>query len=368
MKVLHIISSLETGGAQKLVGDLLPIMNKFPKIEASVAVFHLTNSHIESSLKLNGVNIINLDCIAKSPKAIFKLIHIIKKYDIIHAHLFPINYLVAIANIFTRKPIIFTEHSTHNRRRNYPILRPIEKLIYSAYSKIGCISNATANSLSNWIGEKIALHRIEIIENGIDLKIFQEEPKQTSEKVFGRFGIPLIMVSRFTESKDHPTVLHALKFINRKDVFVVFVGNGERRNEIENLALSLGLKEQVLFLGNRNDIPTLIKASKIGIQSSNWEGFGLTAIEMMAGGIPVIASDVDGLKQIVEGAGITFKKGDDKALASAINKLIEFPAFSENIINQEKHRIERYCISETATKYIHTYTILMNQSLKKYRQ
>ena len=351
MKVLHIISSLETGGAQKLVGDLLPIMNKFPKIEASVAVFHLTNSHIESSLKLNGVNIINLDCIAKSPKAIFKLIHIIKKYDIIHAHLFPINYLVAIANIFTRKPIIFTE-----------------KLIYSAYSKIGCISNATANSLSNWIGEKIALHRIEIIENGIDLKIFQEEPKQTSEKVFGRFGIPLIMVSRFTESKDHPTVLHALKFINRKDVFVVFVGNGERRNEIENLALSLGLKEQVLFLGNRNDIPTLIKASKIGIQSSNWEGFGLTAIEMMAGGIPVIASDVDGLKQIVEGAGITFKKGDDKALASAINKLIEFPAFSENIINQEKHRIERYCISETATKYIHTYTILMNQSLKKYRQ
>lgn len=269
-------------------------------------VYHLTGTATERRLIESGVKVTSLDLPLRSPKTVSRLRPYIKSADIVHVHLFPSSYIVALANIGINKPLVFTEHSTHNRRRDKSYLRSLERWVYSRYTKIGCISEATAANLKEWIGKELASSRIEVIENGIDLTVYQNAEPKPARELFGREGKPLLMVSRFVPAKDQATVIRALPHIEDPQIFVAFAGDGETLEACKKLADDLGVSGRVVFLGNRDDIPTLIKSSFIGIQSSHWEGFGLTAVEMMAGGLPVIASDVDGLRQYCGGSRTDF--------------------------------------------------------------
>ena len=356
MKILHIISSLETGGAQKLVGDLVSHLNKDSEFDVKLVVCRATGSKIEDMVKNNGVEIISLNSHERSPLVIPKLIPVLKWADVVHAHLFPTDYMVTCANKFVNKPIIYTEHSTHNRRRDHKFFRPFEKWLYKNFDKVVCISDATAQSLSNWIGKKIAYPRTLVIENGIDVPAYEKVEQTNSVDFFGKEGLPILMISRFTESKDHPTVLKALKLLNRKDVFVVFVGDGELREEMETMAKKIRVDKNVIFLGTRHDIPHIIKNSYLGIQASNWEGFGLTSIEMMAGGIPVIVSDVEGLSDIVGDAALKFPKGNPHALAKLIKKLIDSKESYSKYILAGKNKASEYSLERMASEYKNVYS------------
>lgn len=355
IKILHIIPSLETGGAQKLLSELLPVIKKASGEEMTVIVFKsIPDSPLEKELLDNGVNIISLDTSLRSPISIPKLKKHIKEADIVHAHLFPANYFVALANMGLNKPLFFTEHSTHNKRRDKKVLKPAEKWVYSRYDKIICISDATRKALADWIGPETTANRLLTIANGVNISRYKDSKGEEVKELFGREGIPLLMISRFSSSKDHATVIKALKELENPDIFVAFAGDGPTRQEMTKLSSDLGLKDRVIFLGNRNDIPHLIKSSRIGIQSSNWEGFGLTAIEMMAGGLPVIASDVNGLNQIVEGAGLLFEKGNHKELARHIRFLLDINN-TQRYIQAGTIRANEYSLRNTAEEYLKLY-------------
>ena len=361
MRILHIINSLEAGGAQKLLADMLPRMSQHSDVEINVAVFKMMDSDNERILKETGIKIIDIGASPLSLKSFRRLMPVMKSADIVHVHLFAANYITAITNIFVGKPLVFTEHSTHNKRRNHKWLRPIEKFIYSRFSSIACISEQTAQTLTNWIGHKIADRKITVIPNGIDLSKYKNAIQKTPKEIFGRSGIPLLMVSRFVESKDQPTVIRALRSVNNPDAFIVFAGDGPLKRKCEQLAVESGLSDRILFLGTRDDVPEIIKASHVGIQSSNWEGFGLTAVEMMAGGIPVIASDVDGLKQVVEGAGQTFPAGEEEALSDRINAILDSDTgLYQKMMSAGRAKVSEYSIDETVANYISLY-----KSLKK---
>ena len=89
--------------------------------------------------------------------------------------------------------------------------------------------------------------------------------------------------------------------------------------------------------------------------STHWEGLPLTIIEMMAGGLPVIASDVDGVQQVVKDAGILFPEGNDKALAEMINQLITNPDYRKQIAERCYERASLYDIRQTVQSYIEIY-------------
>lgn len=355
MKVLSVISDLETGGAQKLVGDLLPLIARQPNIKVRLLTFRLKDSFIEKSIRDAGIPITDLDCNARSPISIIKIIPFLKWADVIHVHLFPANYITAIGNLLSGKPLVFTEHNTHNRRRNHRFLRPIEKWIYSRFSSVVCVSDSVRQALSLWTDEKLSSTRYITIRNGIDISKYSSCKPQDSEKIFGRKGRAVLMVSRFSDSKDQPTLLRALTMIEDKDIFAVFVGDGWKRKETERLAKDLGVSQRAIFLGTRSDVAEIIKASSIGVQSSNWEGFGLTAVEMMAGGLPVIASDVDGLRNVTEGAGLIFKTGDETELACKIKLILSDPRLREKLSKTGIERANEYSIEKTAAEHIRLY-------------
>lgn len=358
MKILHIIPNLNTGGAQHLLKDLLPLLNTIENNEIKIAVFHRVGSYVEKKIEESGVEIHDMKISSRSPLAILKIRKLIKQFDLVHSHLFPAHYYSIIANIGLNKPLVFTEHSTNNKRRNYKFLKPVERWIYKRLDYVICISNGVKSSLTSWL--KVESNKFIIIENGLEVSFFQNAEYKSRKEIFGENGQPLIMISRFTDSKDHETVVRAMRLVEDKDVFCVFVGEGEKKSEIEELVIKEGLSDKIKFLGHRNNIPEIIKASTIGIQSSNWEGFGLSVVEMMAGGLPIIASDVDGLKEIVGENGLLFKSGDEKDLANKINLLLRDKNLRNNLSAKGEERATHFSIENTAQKHQQVYRNLYN--------
>ncbi len=349
MKLLHIISSLEIGGAQRLLADLLPIQRQ-KGFEVELLVSTQVENVFAEKIKRAGINIISLDCNnIYSISNIIRLRKIIKSYDIVHVHLFPSLYWTAIASIGLKVKIVYTEHSTSNRRREKSYFRPIEKLMYKQYDKIISISSQTENALQKWL--QSSDKRFVVIENGIDISSFSAVRRPVIPK-------SLIMVSRFAASKDQETLIRSMKYLD-KDIVLQLVGDGDNLEYCRSIAKNEGVSDRVMFLGTRSDVAELIAEAYIGIQSSKWEGFGLTAVEIMAAGKPIIVSDVDGLKQVVEGAGEIFHKGDARELALKISRLLEDKSYYEATAAKCKCRAACYDIELMAGKYENLYYELM---------
>ena len=143
-------------------------------MEISLLINKQVDNAFSKKLINNCVKVISLNYKKiYSPKNIFIIAHIIKKYDLIHVHLFPSLYWVAFANLLARKPLIYTEHSTYNRRRSKWYLKLIEKWVYSRYKKIISITDSTERNLKKWIDAKENDRRFMVINNGINLQDFQ---------------------------------------------------------------------------------------------------------------------------------------------------------------------------------------------------
>lgn len=349
MKVLHVISSLEIGGAQRLLSDILPIQ-KQQGIDVTLLVLKTEDNAFSRKVAEPGVPIISLDVKSfRNPFLAVKIRSIIKDYDVVHAHLVHSLYLCSLAARGLKTKLVYTEHSTSNNRRGKSYVRPIEKFIYGRYAKLISISQQTQDALQEWLQSKD--ERFVVINNGVDTKAFSSIHRDVIQK-------SLIMVSRFASSKDQETVIRAMKLID-KEAILCLVGDGENLEHCKQIARECGVENRVQFQGARADVGDLIAESYIGIQSSNWEGFGLTAVEIMACGKPVIATDVDGLKQVVKGAGELFPVGDFETLAKIINKIIADKALYDKMSMASKERAAMYDISATARKYIEVYKSIM---------
>ena len=345
MKVLHVISSLEIGGAQRLLSDLLPLQ-KQQGLDVSLLVLKSEDNDFSRKIAAAGIEILSLNAQSyRNPFLALKIRRIIQNYDIVHAHLVHALYLSSLAARGLPIKLVYTEHSTYNNRRDHFILRPIEKWIYGRYQKIISISQQTQEALQKWL--QADDNRFSVIHNGIDTKYFASIQKEV---------IPnsLIMVSRFVASKDQGTVIRALSLLD-KEVTLRLVGDGENLEHCKQLAKACQVEDRVSFLGARTDVAELMAESYIGIQSSRWEGFGLTAVEMMAAGLPVIASDVEGLKQVVEGAGILFPVGDEVALSELVRVILTDKEKYAIMTKLSKERAQRFDISQTVSVYSEVY-------------
>ena len=349
MRILHVISSLEIGGAQRLLSDLLPIQ-KQQGLDVELLVDVMLDNDFTKKIQEAGIRIRSLESLnSRSLFNILRIRNIIKEYDVVHVHLFPSLYWVAIASIGLRVKLVYTEHSTSNRRRGKKYFRPIEEFIYRQYNKIISISQSTQDALQQWL--RSTDNRFVVVNNGVDTKRFSSIKRPIIPK-------SLIMVSRFVAAKDQETLIRAMKYLD-KDVVLRLVGDGENLEHCKHIAEVIGVSDRVKFLGTRSDITELVAESYIGVQSSNWEGFGLTAVEIMAAGKPVIASDVDGLKQVVEGAGVIFNMGDVQGLAHCITQILADVEVYERIAYACQQRALQYDISVMSTRYKSVYKVLV---------
>ena len=140
MKIVHVIDSMDMGGAQSLLVELLPIQKEFGSEVSVLEIKQAIDQTLTKKIEAFGIPVRSLSKkrSIRNPLNIFALRKCLIDADIVHVHLFPANYWVAFAKMLgiVKAKIITTEHSTKNKRRDHWLLSKVDRLVYSCYSQI----------------------------------------------------------------------------------------------------------------------------------------------------------------------------------------------------------------------------------------
>lgn len=301
--VLHVVSAMNRGGAETL------LMNVYRNLDPLEVQFDFVSHREETGdydeeITSMGGKVYRISSLGQTgPVAYMRQLKKIMKenpYVAVHAHTDYQSGLVALAakSVGIRKRIC---HAHSNKwPRNTSLKKRVgfkafQALIHYAGTDYGACSLEAASFL---FGEKkLGSHKMHILKNGIDIEeYFGGSPNRINVK--DEYGIPpeakiIGHVGNFSDTKNQAFLLKVLIDLLEKgeNVVVMFVGDGEMRNAIEEEAHRLGVLNQVRFLGVRNDIPKLMKAFDVFIFPSLYEGFGIVTIEAQCAGTPCVVSD-----------------------------------------------------------------------------
>jgi len=347
--ILFITEGADWGGIESYVNNVIPNINK-DNFNVGLLTLHKNKLFTEVSNKN-----INTYCIQKAKKIeirfFYKILRapFIKKYNIIHANGFIATIVAVFIKLFNhRVKIIVTYHGLiesefFTQYRHLDYRTKIEILLFKYFvDKIVAVSKQIGQFFLDF---KIPSEKIEIIYNGIDNNIVF---KGTTEKINSEYqlGDSLIIgtIGRLDFIKGHIYVFEALQKI--LEVYPMFkymiVGDGPLKSFLENEAERLDLRENVLFLGSRDDIYDILKLIDILIIPSLNEGLPYVLLEAGLMKKFIIASDVGGLSEIISNGydGILVKPKDVtgiyKAIIDYIRNKDKFQKYGERLSNKIK--------------------------------
>jgi L-malate glycosyltransferase len=227
-----------------------------------------------------------------------------------------------------------------------PGLLHLQRVAYRMAHKIVANSDAAAAALRH---EGVAPSKVVVIPNGIDLG---EEPPPRR-----RDHPPVITtVANLRQGKGHDVLLHAAIEVTRAwpDAIFQFVGDGPLRASLEQQAASAGLGDHVRFLGHRDDVGDILTASDLFAFPSFMEAFPNGVMEAMASGLPVVATKVGGIPELVQHGrnGLLVPPGDSAALAGAILRMLGSPADADEYGRAARKTIAaRYSFERMVTTF-----------------
>ena len=346
MKVLHVITEPESGGAEKIVRWLVELGKD--GIE-HYAVYLRNPKELPLGPKefsLSKKSYLRPDIIVRLWSFLTRN-H--SRYDVVHTHLtWPLYYVAFYSLLFPCPSLVHTEHNTYNRRREIAGLRKLERFVYGRYDKIICISNATRESLVTWLKCKdIASQRLEVIPNGV--KLFSNHCFTPTK------GAPLFLsVGALSKQKNLIPAMARLSELDDRFCFSYLIaGDGPLKQEYQQAIQRLHLESKVELLGYKSDIQSLLSQAHIALIPSLWEGFGLVAVEFLSAGLPVIVNDVPGLRDVVKGCGNAYviNFNDQEQFESAVSDIFRKFDSEEYDVNESVQHAKKYSIERMKAGY-----------------
>lgn len=352
--IVQIISSPKGGGAELLVRELHKIYLS-QNLDAHSIYLSGSSEDLGKNEAVLGVN-------PRSPLNIFRIRKILKQLSrningqlIVHVHLtWPFLYVSLASLGLSNIKLIYTEHNTTNKRRNIQLLWVLERLLYARFSRIICISQGVEKALANWVGPAIA-KRLVTIPNGSRIYSLGERPS-----LEGRLP-RLISIGSLSSRKNFATAINAITQLQNEIDTYTIIGEGPERTLLEQIIKSNQLEGKVMLRGWSDDIETHLHAADIQLIPSLWEGFGLVAVEGMSTGLPVVASDVDGLREVLD------ESNPSVTLVNQAESVDEWAAGIRNaiaIINAQgsvtlayasRQQAEKFTLAQMAERYLDVY-------------
>ena len=350
MKIIHAIFSFHVGGAETMLIDIINHQCK----EASVSLI-IVNDKVNIDLLKTISKNVNVYLIKRKESnkiqllsTFFKINRIVYKInpDVIHCH---DNKLFPFFVIWRKKNCI----TVHNVR--------LSTLFLKNYKNIFAISTAVQEDVQKRTGIFAP-----IVYNGIEI----EHYKQRNEYKFNEADevFKIVLLSRlFPEQKGQHIAMQAIRILKKRNLniklYLIGGGNPDDLNRLKALALEYNIDNQVEFFGqvDRQWIRNNLKKFHLLIQPSLYEGFGITIIEGFACGLPVIASDLDGPKEICTSlnAGLLAQANDSEDLAEKIYKVYHSYKlgilYDYNYILRDRNQLSIYDIKTTSRLYMKYY-------------
>jgi len=327
IKIFQINSYSGLGGGERIMFDIVQVLkDKFEFIIIAPSGPFL-KKYSQTGWKVKELTTLNPFQVIKQVRNFIKR----ENPDILHAHGTRAASWVRLAVIWfkNRPKLIYTLHGFHIVRRSFLsrwFLIRVERFLNHWTDALVCVSEADKNLVLKY--RTISPEKIRIIKNGVDIEKFQVAPdliEGAKKELRLENKFLLSSIGRLHPQKDFPTLLKALRLIipQIKNVKLLIIGDGPLRESLEKETSCLELGNYVKFLGFRKDIPVLISIFDLVILSTKWEGLPLVPLEAGAARKPIIASDVEGVREtIIDGeTGFLFKFGSARDLADKILKL-----------------------------------------------
>nr|WP_241664531.1 glycosyltransferase [Ningiella ruwaisensis] len=287
-------------------------------------------------------------------KVVSKLVRIIKDegIDVIHTHGYKSDILGVIAARQAKVPVVITPHGFENA----------QDFKLRTFIWLGCQAMRFADKvvpLSPQLMQDVQKYGIKepkrvYIQNGVDLsevdKVRQAEPKIKPSKI--RIGFIGQMISR-KNIKDILDIFDDLAK-NRKDIELVLLGDGEERAQLEMYAQTLASRDDIHFLGYKDDRLDYLKSFDLFVMTSTLEGIPRCLMEACAMGIPVAAYDIAGIDQLIthQQTGLLAPLGNKQLLSEYWNTLISEPAVASKLAEEARHNVnDKYSAKRMANEY-----------------
>jgi glycosyltransferase involved in cell wall biosynthesis len=236
-----------------------------------------------------------------------------------------------------------------------PAIRHLEKKIYQESTIINPVSERSAEIIRKEF--KIPSEKIRVIPNPVDLLQFQGKIKHHLDFDY------VLFVGRLDKRKNLEILLKAFKELSQKNLKLVIFGDGPERKHLEEEASRLGIAKYVIFTGFQPDAVKIdyLKQAKVFALTSTQEGFGISIIEAMACGIPVVSTDCGGPRDIInnEKNGFLVRVGDYKTVAQRISMIITEQSLSKNVGKAGKKSVERFDIEKIGNLFLEEYESLI---------
>ncbi len=362
-----MVHGLPIGGAEVMVDRLVRGLGHFYRL--SVACLDEVGE-LGERLKRDGIPVYELGRRQGFDwRCVRRLLACAKKEGatLIHAHQYtPFAYAAAMRVMGGRPQVLFTEHGRFYPDRSSLKRRWFNRLMTKPTDRFVAVGKDVREALVNHEG--ISERRIEVVYNGIDLAQIRSH-LSCREDVRGKLGFGgqdflVLQVARLDKIKDHATALRTMALVAEAEphIHLVIVGDGPERSQIDQDIARLRLGGRVKMLGMRRDVPQLLAAADAFLLTSVSEGIPVTVIEAMATGVPVVATSVGGLPELIEDgtSGLLAPRGDAKGLAAALGRLAHNDDLTAQLVSAGRRRAEQHFSErQMTTRYAEIYAEML---------
>lgn len=355
MKVLHVIETLEVGGAESFVAELVraTVSDCNPSIcclkRTGAMARRLPNTVPVFELgKREGVDL----------AVVWRLLQLIRSgsFTAIHSHMWGSYLESAIAAKLGGVRVVHTAHGQYHHRRVAAIRRVarharrlMERLVAGWHHRIVAVSEPIMRDVATHL--RLSLDSLETLHNGIE--DHPSTPRPSSGQHF-------VTVGRLASVKNQALMIRALSNLKQDfpEARLSIVGEGPLRSSLEALTAELGVADIVFFLGQRDDVTSILQRSDVFLMSSRYEGISLAILEAMRAGLAVVATNVGGVANTVDSGvtGILVPDDDVDAFTQAMRQMLVDPVGRGRMgaLGAER-RAGSFSIAKTAARYVQLY-------------
>ena len=347
MKIMQVIPELQMGGAERFCEELTYTLMALGH-QVLVVSLYSTETVLSKRMESAGVQMRYLgkkggldgSCLRRLRSHIRAF-----EPDAIHAHQYALKYAV-LASVGMRRRVVYTVHTLAGKETD----RPLNRVLFAC-------GGAVPVSLSEEVRRTVIAQyhlpeeRCPVIYNGIPL----ERCMPVEDYGAGK-PMRVVHVGRFAQVKNHRCIVEAAKLLPRGQFHFLFLGEGELLPEIRDMVSAAGLADAFTFFGLSDNVYPHLRESDVFILPSLWEGMPITIIEAMGTGLPIVASDVGGIRDMIEDNvnGLLIEP-EPRALADALRRLAADVSLRERLGKSALAASERFSIEATARAYIKLY-------------
>lgn len=346
-KVLHVIDSLDLGGAQTFLLELVKHHDRTRHLP-EVACMHGRGVYAKA-FEEEGIAVHSLSPGKFPPLYLPNFWRLMRSggYDILHFHLFGANLCAKpLAIMAGHSAIIVHDQCNDASREKNPLLLAADAFWNRSSDRVIAVSESTRSYLLE--REDLPDDLVTVIPNGIDAEVFKPASEPQREESRDAVGIPrdcfvIGGVGRLVAQKNFTLFMDIAARILSRNPSAVFViaGTGPQGEELKAKAATLGIADRVRFLGHVSDRLALYHALDALLMTSDFEGTPMVLLEAMACGLPVVASAVDGIAEVCSDGkdAILVAPGDEPRFASSVECILRNPEFGRALGKEARNAI-----------------------------